>query len=220
MGLVADPVDADVHRADEPHPVLVFGEPPRNARVAGEIEHDDEQHQRDHGDQHCDPRTVDVEDRGPHREAREHEERERDESGEPLEHDRAERDRGGARSGGGAADPQHVASDRRRQHVADEQPGQIVTRQCLERDLGVEDGQDPLPAPGRQDHTEQCHQQRGSQEDRRKHVVPVGEEFVGVRRLVHEHAEQGNAHDDARPELPPRCGPGHIGGLGTHGETA
>ena len=46
-GLVAHAVDADVHRADEAHPVLVLGEAPGQVRAAGDHEDDEQGRHRD-----------------------------------------------------------------------------------------------------------------------------------------------------------------------------
>ena len=56
-------------------------------------------------------------------------------------------------------DPEHVAADRRRQHVADELPGEVVRQERAERDVRVEDREHPLPAPRREHEADQRHQQ-------------------------------------------------------------
>ena len=90
--LVAHPGDADVHRADEAHPVLVLGEATGQVRAAGDHDDHEQRRHRDEGDHDRDPRVRDVEERRLDRDAEQREERERDETGEPLDRDRRERD--------------------------------------------------------------------------------------------------------------------------------
>ena len=137
--VAAQPVDADVHRADEPRPVLVVGEPTRDARVAGDEQHDREHDERDAARpasaihawsaSSSDGRIAKPD---------EHQHRQRDEAGEPFEHDGAERDRPTTRSCSTRGDAHDVAADRRRQHVADEHAGEVVVRERAERDAAVE----------------------------------------------------------------------------------
>ena len=127
-GLAPDAVDADVHRADEAHPVLALGEATGEVRAAGDDEDHDQGDDGGAGDDERDPRVVETEQRRLEREAEEREQRERDETAEPLDDHRRERDVAGAGGLRGAADAQDVAADRRRQHVADELPGEVVRR--------------------------------------------------------------------------------------------
>ena len=126
-GLVAHAVDADVHRADEAHPVLVFGEAPGEAR-AGRRRQDHDRARRAWR-----PRSAARSTRGRPRaataRARSPTSERSGSATKPLRrsmHDRRERDVAGA---GGLRRPAHaedVAADRRRQHVAHELAGEVV----------------------------------------------------------------------------------------------
>ena len=96
-GLAADAVDADVHRADEAHPVLVLGEAPGQLRAAGDDEDHDQARRRCRRRSPARSRRGRAEQRRLEREADEREERERDEAAQPLDDHRRERDVAGRR---------------------------------------------------------------------------------------------------------------------------
>ena len=209
-----------MHRADEPHPVLVVGETTGDAGMSGQQEDHDEDSERDAGDQQREPGPVDVDQRRPCGEPEAHEDRKRDEPGQALEHDRTERDRRGVHRRRRAADAQDVAADRRRQDVADEQAREVVADQRPEPHVDVEHVQDALPAPRGENDAEQGGEQRRGEQQRREQMMVVGQQLLGVGRLGDEHTEEGDAHEDACPELPPRCRPGDDRSLATHDGTA
>ncbi len=199
----AQPVDADVHDADEAHPVVVSREAPGEAGMRGGRQDRDECSDRDRGDAERQERVGVLQQRRPGNEPDDHEGGERDEAGEALDRDRSER--GLVRVDGGPepADPHHVTADRRRQHVADELARERVRGERPEADPVVEDAQDLLPAPGLEHDAAEDQQQRRGEQDRGAPVVVMRDDVVGVRRLQHEQGEHTDAHDDPRHDLPP-----------------
>ena len=208
LGLPADAVDADVHRADEAHPVGVLGEPPRDPGVARDHEDHDERDDRRDLDRERDPRVRHLEQRRHHREPHEGEQREHDEAAQALDHHRREGDVGGAGGLPGPAHPEDVAADRRRQHVADELAGEVVRQEGAERHVRVEHREHALPAPRREHEADERHQQPGGEERDRARVVVARGDAVGGD-LRDQERQQRDAHRDAKAELH-RCG--HDGG--------
>ncbi len=199
-GLPTDAVDTDVHRADESHPVLVGGEAARESRAGRDDEDDQEPDDGRAGDDERDPGVVELEQRGLEREPEERQEWERDEAAQALDDHRRERDVAGARALGGPADPQDVAADGRRQHVAHELTGEVVREQRAQRHVGVEHREHPLPAPRREDEPAEREEEAGGQERQRAGVGVLGLDVVG-RDLRDEQREQRGADDDPHAQL-------------------
>ena len=145
------------------------------------------------------------------REPGEHQDRQRDEAGEPLEHHRGEGLGGVAGVGRGAADPQDVAADRRRQQVPDELPGEVVLGQGAQPDVVTEHREHPLPAP-RREHEAQAHQHDAGGEERPGAAGVVARDEVVEVDLREQDREEPGAHRASRsprrrPVAAPCSGP-------------
>ena len=204
--LPAQPFHTEVHRTDELCPALLARVPAGQARVPGD---EQDQHQRDERrrrDNQRDPCVRVMDQRRAHGEPREHEEGQRDEAGEPLDHDRGERHLRRADGVRGPGNADDVAPDGRRQHIAHEEPDDVVGKEGGHAHPHVEEQQDSLPAPGREDNSDQGGEDRGDEQDDRRHVVPVGDGVVDVRGLGDDECKERRAHHDPQRQLPLRSG--------------
>ena len=97
-------------------------------------------------------------------------------------------------------DPQHVATDGRRQHVADELAGEVVREQGAQRHVHVEHREHPLPAPRREHEPDEGEREPGGEERERADVGVLRLDVVGGD-LGDEERQQRGAHDDPEAEL-------------------
>ena len=152
------------------------------------------------GDHHRDPGAVDVEQRRFEREADERQEGERDEPAESLDDHGRERDVAGARRLRGPADPQHVATDGGRQHVAHELARQVVREERAHRHVHVEHREHPLPPPGREHEAGEGEEETEGEEQQGAGVGVLGLDVLG-RDLGDEQGQERGTDDDPKRQL-------------------
>ena len=155
------------------------------------------------GHEQRDPRGARLEQRRVEREADQAQRREGEEAGEPLERDGGERGLGRADVLGAATHPDDVTADGRREHVADELPGEVVGAEPADRDVDAEGADHLLPPPRREDDAERRHRQREPEPHEGPHVA-VARRHLGEVDLADEERQQHRADDDPQQQPEPR----------------
>ena len=152
----AELLHADVHGADEPHPALVVGQAPAELGADAGDEQDGEYAEGPEREDERHPAGgAEMEQRRMDGEADEGEQWQHHPAAHALEHDRSKRPGRVASGCAQPADANHVTADRRRQHAADEHPGEVLRHEGAQTGVQVEDVGDSLPAGGCQSDREE-----------------------------------------------------------------